>query len=274
MSQLTKSILFWVISFLLMGSLAVYQRLTGPTHPERGKIVLSGETIKFKLLRSHESDGDAPIVIKTNTPLTTGTIAYKRLRVDEEWTTQSMANQNGTLSAYLPAQPPAGKLEYKVELQLNGETAQLTPEPIVIRYKGRVPQGVLIPHIFFMFFAMWFSLRTGIEALAKGPSLLKLTMITTLLLVVGGAILGPVVQKYAFGAFWTGWPFGHDLTDNKTLVALLGWVIAWNRLRRNPGNRGWVIAAALILIAVYLIPHSVLGSDLDYESGQVTTGIR
>lgn len=257
-----------------MGSLAVYQRLTGPTHPERGKVVVEGETIRFKLLRSHESDGDAPVIIETGNPALKGNILYKRLRVEEEWTVVPMQNQHGELKGFLPAQPAAGKLEYFVELTSAQQTVQLTPEPVVIRYKGRVPAVVLIPHVFFMFFAMLFSLRTGIEAFTNGSALMKLTMLTTVFLIIGGGILGPVVQKFAFGSFWTGWPFGHDLTDNKTLVALLGWVIAWNRLRHNPANRGWVMAAALILIAVYLIPHSAFGSEYDYESGQVTTGAR
>jgi hypothetical protein len=39
-------------------------------------------------------------------------------------------------------------------------------------------------------------------------------------------ILGPVVQYYAFGEFWTGVPFGWDLTDNKTLVAVIFWALA------------------------------------------------
>ncbi|PKP18008.1 MAG: hypothetical protein CVU06_12600, partial [Bacteroidetes bacterium HGW-Bacteroidetes-22] len=72
MSQLTKSILFWIISFLLMGSLAIYQRLTGPTHPTRGSVTLAGETIKFKLLRSHETDTDAPVKIEVTNPGVTG----------------------------------------------------------------------------------------------------------------------------------------------------------------------------------------------------------
>ena len=88
----------------------------------------------------------------------------------------------------------------------------------------------------------------------------------------GGMILGPIVQKYAFDAYWTGWPFGHDLTDNKTLIAFIAWIIAYLRLRKNRNNRGWAIAASVILLLVYLIPHSMFGSQLDYSSGKVVTG--
>ena len=34
------------------------------------------------------------------------------------------------------------------------------------------------------------------------------------------------VQKAAFGAYWTGFPFGYDLTDNKTVLMWLAWVLA------------------------------------------------
>jgi hypothetical protein len=72
------------------------------------------------------------------------------------------------------------------------------------------------------------------------------------------------VQKFAFGAYWTGWPVGHDLTDNKTAVAFLFWIIAFIRLRRNRQAYGWAIAASVVLLLVYLIPHSVMGSEIDH----------
>ncbi|MBI4877207.1 MAG: hypothetical protein HY822_21445, partial [Acidobacteria bacterium] len=91
------------------------------------------------------------------------------------------------------------------------------------------------------------------------------TLWTVGFLLVGGMILGPVVQKYAFDAFWTGWPFGHDLTDNKTAVAFVAWVGAWVASARSRNPRRWMVFAALVTLAVFLIPHSVLGSELDYS---------
>jgi hypothetical protein len=73
------------------------------------------------------------------------------------------------------------------------------------------------------------------------------------------------VQKFAFGSLWTGFPFGYDLTDNKTLIAFIGWVIALIAGRKGKPARGWVLAAAILLLIVFLIPHSLLGSELDYS---------
>jgi hypothetical protein len=177
-----------------------------------------------------------------------------------------MQYNEGTLSAELPVQPPAGKLQYRVYLQDYKNTVALPDnEPVIIRFKGHVPTIVLIFHVIVIFSAMLFSARTGIETFSPTPKYLNLTYWTVGLLAAGGFILGPIVQKYAFDAFWTGWPFGHDLTDNKTAIAIISWVLAAWKVKKSSNPKNWILAAAIITIAVFLIPHSVLGSELDYS---------
>jgi hypothetical protein len=267
-----RSFLLWAISFLFTVSLAVYQRLTGPTHPVRGKVVLAGETIKYKLVRSWD-EGDARISIRALDRSVGGTIRIKRIKdPDSEWHTMPLQRMGDNLEWDLPHQPPAGKLMYQISLHSGNESLSLTDEPVVIRFKGVVPMWVLIPHIFVMFLAMMISTRTGLEAVFHGRNRFIFAYITTASLFVGGLILGPLVQKFAFGAYWTGWPFGQDLTDNKTLVAFIFWAIALWRLYKNPGARTWPIVAALALVVIFIIPHSMLGSELDYATGEITTG--
>jgi hypothetical protein len=83
---------------------------------------------------------------------------------------------------------------------------------------------------------------------------------------VGGLFLGPVVQKFAFDAFWTGWPFGTDLTDNKTALAALAWLPATLLALRNRPLRVAVIVGWLVMMGVFLIPHSLRGSQIDWSS--------
>jgi hypothetical protein len=201
-----------------------------------------------------------------------GEVYYKRFKVDEDLITVNFMAEDGKLVAYLPPEPPAGKLEYTVSLFSGDEVFHINQEPVVIRFKGPVPSYILIPHILLMFLAMLFSTRTGIEALRKGNQVKTLTGLTLIFFMLGGMILGPVVQKYAFDAFWTGWPFGQDLTDNKTLIAFVAWIIAYIRIRKSSRNNWWAVFAAVVLLAVYLIPHSMFGSELDYSSGEITTG--
>jgi hypothetical protein len=272
MTYLVKSILFWIFAVIFTLAIATYQKMTGPTYPKSGSIKIADNEIKFKLIRSNSSSSNAIISIENHLNLYTGSIVYKRLNSPDDWTEVQMQRNGEKLEGSLPAQPPAGKLEYRVFLKSGSDDYALTVEPVVIRFKGDVPLYILIPHVLFMFLAMLFSTRTGIEALIKGKYTYQYALVTVITLFLGGIILGPVVQKYAFGAYWTGWPFGQDLTDNKTAVAFIFWVIAAIKLYKDRSKKTLAIVAMTILLAIYLIPHSMFGSQLDYKSGQVTTG--
>ena len=119
---------------------------------------------------------------------------------------------------------------------------------------------------------MLFSTATGFMSVSNVPEYKKFGIWTLILLAVGGIILGPLIQKIAFGELWTGVPFGWDLTDNKTLIALTFWVLAVlvNLKKRRPL---FMALAAIILILVFSIPHSLFGSEFDYSTGEVTQGI-
>ncbi|HKK11013.1 MAG TPA: hypothetical protein VJ939_09255 [Bacteroidales bacterium] len=267
-----KSALLWIFTALFTIGIAYYQRTTGPTYPANGSVQIENHTIDYELLRSHGGTTDAPISIEVPDKSFNGYIEYVRYKSGDEPIKIPMKYEEGQLVAYLPNQPPAGKLAYDAYLEKDEQSFKLNDERTVIRFKGAVPKIILIPHIIFMFIAMLFSTRTGIEALIRGKRLYAYTLTTLVTLFVGGLILGPIVQEYAFGDFWTGWPFGQDLTDNKTLVAFIFWLIAFFKVRKNKKHRTWVIIAAVVLLAVYLIPHSMFGSELDYSTGQVETG--
>jgi len=270
-----KNLYFWIITIIITLLSVVYQRATGPTYPLRGKVTLGSETVKYKLLRSYGGPDNAEISINDPNGKLNGTFTYKRYNSQDEWNKVPMTHQGGKLMAYIPHQPPAGKVMYEITLTDGNSSQKITEKPVVLRFKGDVPAGILIPHIILMFLAMLFSTRTGIEALAKGSKTLSLAVLTTIFLIGGGLIFGPIVQKYAFGEYWTGWPlkgilkFG-DLTDNKTAIAFLFWIIAIYRLWRNKNYKGWALIAAIVMLLVYLIPHSTLGSELDHTnpSGQ------
>jgi hypothetical protein len=240
--------------------------MTGPTYPVRGSVDLKGEAVRFELLRSHETTSDAVMAINAPDEHLRGEMRWRRYKSYDSWATESLERHGDSLIITIPRQPPAGKVMYQVSLiESDGGKRLLTEEPVIIRFKGAVPLFVLIPHIIVMFAAMAFSTRTGLEAIAGGSGQFRLAAWTFALLLVGGMFLGPVMQKYAFGVFWAGWPFGQDLTDTKTAVAILFWLAALLRGRHPGKGRTWIIAAALVTLAVYLVPHSVLGSELDYR---------
>jgi hypothetical protein len=261
-----KKFLLWFLAFVITAGSAVYQRMTGPTYELSGMVELDGREIKYDLPRTHEIGDDCLIRIETDLDSVTGVLLYKRHNTADRWAPVPMAKAEGALSGILPTQPAAGKLDYTITLTgTSGSVTIPQAEAVVIRFKGAVPLWVLLPHVLIMFLAMLFSTRAGIEALLPKGKPRKLVIWTTGLVIAGGMILGPLVQKFAFGEYWTGFPFGTDLTDNKTLIALIAWVIALIAGRKGKSARGWIIAASIIMLAVYLVPHSLLGSELDYS---------
>jgi len=267
----TKRIIIWIFAVILTVAAAIYQRLTGPTHPLRTEAIISGKTHKFRLMRSFDGTGDCPITITLPDPEVTGTLEYRIFPQKVDYTKLAMARDKTDLTASLPHQGMAGKLEYKIVLQKGAELVELNHgTPIVIRFKGYVPTRILIPHILIMFLAMLFSNVAGLFALFRIPSM-KMMKITLITIFIGGLIMGPLVQKYAFNEWWAGVPYGWDLTDNKTLIAFIAWLIAF-LFNWKKESRYWVVAAMVVTIAIFSIPHSLFGSQLDPTTGKIIQG--
>ena len=261
-----RTVLFWTLAVVVTVASGIYQRRTGPTYPLSGTADLQGGSIAYSLPRSHGGDGDQEVRITTGAVPATGTLAWKRHKTNDPWMAVEMTQEKGALVASLPHQPPAGKLDYRVTLRSGETNVQLPVEGgVVIRFRGDVPAAVLVTHVAVMFLSMLFSVRAGLELWGTGKNLKQMMYVTLVLMGIGGLILGPIVQKYAFDAYWTGWPFGHDMTDNKTLVAFLAWGVAVAMFHRGKHAARWAFGAAVVTLIVFLIPHSVLGSELNYE---------
>jgi hypothetical protein len=268
---MNKSIL-WILAVLLTLSGVYYTRRTGPTKPVSAKVSIAGEEIRYKLIRTYFRPADAPVKIAVESSEITGRFIYKRTPSNDSWTEGEMVREGEHLIAYLPQQPPAGKVMYQITLEAGEERVKLTDNPIVIRFRGDVPAWAMIPHILLMFAALLFSTRAGLGAIFKEKTF-NLSLLTLTLLVFGGLVFGPVVQKFAFGAYWTGWPFGTDLTDNKTAIMVLFWAFAMVKLFQNKSHRAWVIVASVVLMLVYMIPHSLMGSEIDFTQVEPETVI-
>jgi hypothetical protein len=261
-----KKTLFWLLAFIITAATAVYQRRTGPTYPVSGKAALTRGEVRYELLRSAEITSDCEISIDVPDTEVGGRLLYMRFKSGDPWTEVALTRQEKRLVGYLPRQPMAGKLAYKVVLNDRGKEVSLGgDEPIVIRFKGHAPLPLLLAHIVVIFAAMLFSTRAGLAALGRKSDPRRLAVWTAVLFFIGGFILGPLMQKFAFDAWWTGFPVGKDLTDSKTLFAMLAWLVALVAGRGGRKNRGWVLAASIVTLIVFLIPHSLLGSELRYN---------
>lgn len=290
-----KKILFWTLAVVLTIGASVYQRMTGPTHPERLTITLNGAEYPMKLPRSG-GEVDCPILLKgigvgpqavsvasrealQSESEAKGALYWRKYPSEDAFTKVEMVHSPEGLTALLPVQPAAGKLEYYLSVGIkttgpdgivSSDQYYFKDEPLIIRFKGDVPAWVLIPHIIFMFASMLIAAYALFCALANMPQYKKHINIAFWIILVGGFVLGPIVQKYAFDIYWSGFPFGSDLTDNKTLIAAIA-MLAAVLTRKYPWGRWATVIAVLVMFVVYSIPHSMRGSELDHQTGEVTT---
>jgi len=284
-----KKTLIWIFTVIITLSAAYYQRKTGPTYPKRISITLNDSLYNLKLVRSLGHDERPEVKLAISDTSVKALLFYKIYKSDEEYhetafefktypvDSEMMRNvfkitEESGFFAQVPQQPEAGKLQYYIQLtDREGTHILFQQEPVIIRFKGAVPSYVLVPHIILMFIAMLFSTAAGLLALFRIDSYKRTGAWTLVLLTLGGMILGPVVQKFAFGDLWTGIPFGWDLTDNKTLIAFIFWIIAV-LMSYKKDKPGYTVLASVVLLLVYSIPHSLFGSELDYSTGQVVQG--
>ena len=260
-----RTVTFWIIAIIITVIIVIYQRVTGPTYPVSGKTTIDNKEINYKFSRS--SDKDEIVSISTMDEDISGFLVWKRHKTHDRDSIVQMKFSNGNLSAVLPLQPPAGKLEYFVALQKNNQSVIIPDEKVIIRFKGHVPDIFLIPHIITIFIALLMAARTGLEYFNKSnPDYKKFSLITLIFMFAGGFVFGSPVQYYAFGTLWSGFPFGTDLTDNKTAIALVIWIAALVHSKRSKKPGLLILLISIFTLLIFLIPHSLFGSELKYHN--------
>ena len=270
-----KKYVYWILAIVITLALSIYQRMTGPTYPKKVTIELRGESYQIKLPRSGVQQ-DEMITLKgvpealrqaqgpVAEPVEAPQLHYRRYPTTSDYTTINFQWQDGAWQAALPVQPVAGKLQYYITVGGNNYPAD---EPLLIRFRNDVPASILVPHILLMFGGMLFAIYTFLLVVTR-KEYRQWLMITVGTLFVGGFVLGPLVQHAAFGPWWAGFPYGTDLTDNKTLISFLFFLAALATIKWKY-NKWVVVLAVLMMIAVFTIPHSAYGSEYDYSTQQL-----
>lgn len=275
---LIKLTSLWILAFLISVLVFVFQKQTGPTYPFKGKYEYNQHLYKYKLERSSENLNDA--LIKLSAPQgSSGLLYYQRFNSDDEWKATRMRYENDHLVGFIPKQAAAGKMKYYIVLNLKDYQMRIPEKSnIILRFKGHVPMGLLIPHILFMVISVLVVIKSCLDVLFNLTSAKVNFAVGTVSMVIGGMLLGPIIQRLAFGDWWTGWPFGGDWTDSKVgfmmIILLIGNLIIWtkNRISSKVVIKTAIIFSTLAMLVIYMIPHSFRGSNLDYKTGVVNTG--
>jgi hypothetical protein len=280
---------------------------------------------KFELLHeplqdTSSTDGYRVKVIINNTP----NLELQKGGIKVHYTTDgkhyikidmSPTGEPNEYNGKIPGYPVGTNISYYFTVtDTNGKTTQLpkyAPYSLygfnILPFRGEATPGLLITHVIFIVGAIFFVIAAGIYAfryLRKGVGFNKTVQmagIATGMIFIGGFPLGFIIAYQVFGTPWTGIPFGWDITDNKTLVIFLFWVISLFMVRgtimtwfsKGRGRfcpfRGLIavskksalskdkkrkdtishnrfaklaIIGSIITVALYLVPHSIMVSPM------------
>jgi len=186
----------------------------------------------------------------------------------------------GVFEARLPDLGKGARGEYAVIVRNGGGASIRLPEDrekhFTIKYKGTASETILVSHIVFMF-ASFFCMVLGLfgairilKGLEGKRSTVSAGRWVLLLCFIGGWPLGFALNYQTFGTLWEGYPFGYDVTDNKTQVMFVFWLVSLLLVRGSFFGRGegkdllgarafaWAIVASFVAsLLLFILPHSI-----------------
>ncbi|MCX7642093.1 MAG: hypothetical protein N2Z20_05615 [Elusimicrobiales bacterium] len=266
-----KKVIYIFASFIISIFLAFFQRITGPTYPVKGSVVLYTNNIKYFFPRSCTiKEQKCLAVIDSN--FGEFYVRYKRYEMNEESKIINFKfiDSDKKFIARIPTNfPPAAKIEYNVYTKVGENEFKINKKNVILRFKNEVDNWILIIHIVMMFGSLVLSLYIFFGVIFDKKYSYLLLYVNWILILIGGFIFGGLLQKQAFGLWWSGFPLGYDITDNKTLIVFLSWSVALLFSLRKKDASKYIVFSSIIMILSYLIPHSLFGSEYDYLNEKI-----
>ncbi len=265
----------YLVALLLTVVLLVFARLMSTRHAEEFTVNAEGVVLSHKTVTENFGDGPVVTLNSSETDRERAEVRYSE-HVGGPYQVVQMTPESGKFTARLPVLPKGEKWFYQIDIYRdNMKLATFPPErEQFIKFKGHISPLILVPHILLMFATIFFGLMavfTSVD-LSRGKGSAKRAVLFVLLTFIsafiGGIPLGIVVSQQTFGGSgWGGWPLGTDITDSKTEILLLCWVItlilSWGGLkdRKMLVSNGMftflTILSFVITFITFLIPHSI-----------------
>jgi len=258
----------WVVACLAMVAAGFWEWQAGGVRPWRGEVTIAGRSVPYQLPGSAIAEQPLRVTVGA-APEVVGTVRWRHVLEGEDFQGLTMLRDGDVLVSLLPPQPAGGRIEYQLVLVGPFGLARIpSDEPVAVRFRGQASALVVLPYVAVALLSLLVGVRAGLAALFARPEARLLTWVTAGGVTLGGLILGPVVQRSTFGAFWSGWPFGPDPIDNRTLVVWVAWMVAAATMAPARGAtdrfaRTVVMAATVALVAVALLPQSLHPSRVD-----------
>jgi hypothetical protein len=257
----------------------VVARRISKNRPDHLDIEYAGARVSHTSVYEQVGPGEPRIDLTIDPPDAAVPSLVYRLDGAELLESVPMERSGAVWTARLPSMPIGHKAEYGFRLSAADDetlTGPVTTRLFRLKYKGEVSPTVLVLHILCMFASFFFIVESMIGAWAilarhePRDFTVAMTRWVVLFAFLGGFPLGFTLNVQRFGYIWEGFPFGYDVTDNKTQLMFLFWLAVMLISLRSffGGRRGrdlapdtayaWAVAvSAVISLALFLVPHSL-----------------
>jgi hypothetical protein len=273
----TSRIVLAVVITLLV---VVASRYFGPNRKYTVETRADGLVLSHKAPRSQTGEGPATLELRAKldgrkaSDLAVG--LKGRVKGESDWERLGVARietgEEGWDKVFVfevPPKPYTTRYFYTFEIELPEEggpliLARADGEPMMVKFKGEVPAWIVIAHILGMFGGFFLLILCAFHSvgLARGRedhlAASRLAWWSWILMFLGGVPFGWAMNYYAFDVIWEAFPFGGDVTDNKTQIALILWGLVAAGLSWKKGRKSGLIAVvgAILVLAIFMIPHS------------------
>jgi hypothetical protein len=281
--KLWKIVLAFIFTLLLLG----FTRKTTAVRSVYEMVERGGVRIEHRTVPKQVGD-EIPVISAKAEGASEVTLVYK-IGSDGEYQSVPMIPKPGEESVFtasIPVYPKGIKAWYFLEAVGQGEEGEIgvtlpdessgQVQPVRLKFEGEVPPYIVIPHVLCIFGAIFFAVLALFSAIEvkQGKRALrqsvKFPVMTFALLFLGFVPFGIAMNYFAFGVLWEAFPFGGDVTDNKSQIMLLFWLTTLLTVKgtlfgkgehRNLVSHGkystLVIVSFVATMLILAIPHSL-----------------
>ncbi|MBN2184888.1 MAG: hypothetical protein JW746_06130 [Candidatus Krumholzibacteriota bacterium] len=277
---MSKRVITGILLTVLLLALA---RRMSMNRPEEAEISGGGIVLRHTTVFEQVGDGSPVLILDISSEaedIAAAELVCFEPGRETEKRGKMVETEPGRWKGNLPGMDKGSRLRYYFEVETgSGRSLRMPGEGkngFLVKYKGEVSGSVLLFHIIFMFGAFFFMIEAALCALRilSGEADKRMTILMVRWLVfftfIGGWPLGFILNRQRFGPVWEGFPFGYDITDNKTQLMFIFWLItiilSWSSFigkdekADRVGRKGFAIAVLtsfIISLAIFLIPHSL-----------------
>ncbi len=222
-----QSLILWIGAFVIAFLFAFWNRFSSPEYPITGSFGINMKSVTYKFDKVYRGNDDYKIIIKTENDSLNGLILWREKGSSEGWNVSEMKFSGKMLLGKIPHHAPSTIIEYRVKVWLNKNVYYLPQTGnVVLKYFNKVPSSIMGFYYFFLYLALIFSVRTGLDYFNENQKIKKLSLFTIMLWISNVMVFNPVKHSYELSTRigTTILPIT-ELFDFRHLLLLIIWIL-------------------------------------------------